>query len=106
MDWDVSVNAPPAMEPPESDFGIASGGKVAVADLGPCLYLGPAGQRCRNRATASGFCSRHQANANSSGTPADKPLLSPKRVGAILTIIALLWPVLADLVRELIRYFH
>jgi hypothetical protein len=110
MDWDVRVNAPATNEPPESDFEIAPGGKVAAIDLGPCLYLGPAGQRCRSRATAPGFCVRHQPNAPSSntfqGSFADQPLLSPKRVGAILTILALLWPVLADLVRELIRYFR
>ena len=110
MDWDVSVTAPSAPEPPESDFRNAPGGKQASTDLGPCLYLGPAGQRCPRYATPSGFCPRHQPNADSSstfqGSFADKPLLSPKRVGAILTILALLWPVLADLVRELIRYFR
>jgi hypothetical protein len=110
MDWDLSVTASSTPEPPESDFGNAPGGKQATIDLGPCLYLGPAGQRCPRYSTPSGFCARHQPNADSSGTLqgsfADKPLLSPKRVGAILTILALLWPVLADLVRELIRYFH
>jgi hypothetical protein len=110
MDWDVSVTAPSTPEPPESDFGIAPGGKAGAIDFSPCLYLGPAGQRCPRCATPSGFCARHQPNADSSstfqGSFADKPLLSPKRVGAILTILALLWPVLADLVRELIRYFR
>ena len=106
MDWDLSVNAPPATEPTQGDSVVAPGEKVAAADLGPCLYLGPAGQRCTSCATTSGFCRRHQLNPNLPGTPADTPLLSPRRVGAIFTILALLWPLLADIVRALIRYFR
>jgi len=106
MDWDLSVNAPPGTEPTQGDSVVAPGQKIAAADLGPCLYLGPAGQRCNSRATAGGFCRRHQPDANLPGTPADTPLLSPRRVGAIFTILALLWPLLADIVRALIRYFR
>jgi hypothetical protein len=106
MDWDLSVNAPPATEPPQGDFVVAPSEKKAPDDLGPCLYLGPAGQRCSSRATASGFCRRHQPDGILSGTPADTPLVSPRRLGAILTIMALLWPLLADIVRALIRYFR
>src|SRR5216684_4225152 len=99
MDWDLSVNAPPAPELTEGDSVVAPGEIIAAADLGPCLYLGPAGQRCTSRATASGFCRRHQPDVKLSGAPADTPLLSPRRVGAIFTILALLWPLLADIVR-------
>ena len=106
MDWDLSVNARPATEPTEGDFVVEPGEKMAAADLGPCLYLGSAGQRCTSRATASGFCRRHQPDVNVPGVPADTPLLSPRRVGAIFTILALLWPLLADIVRALIRYFR
>src|SRR6267143_5161755 len=106
MDWDLSVNAPPATERTEGDFLVAPGEKIAAADLGPCLYLGPAGQRCTSRATAGGFCRRHQSTGDLSGADADTPLLSPRRVGAIFTILALLWPLLADIVRALIRYFR
>ena len=106
MDWDLSVNAPPGTEPTEGDFIAAPGEKMTAADLGPCLYLGPAGQRCTSRATASGFCRRHQPDVKSSGAPLDTPMLSPRRVGAIFTILALLWPLLADIVRTLIRYFR
>jgi hypothetical protein len=106
MDWDLSVNAPPAMEPAEGDSVVAPGNTAPTADLGPCLYLGSAGQRCTSRATAGGFCRRHQPDANVIGAPVDKPLLSPRRLGAIFTILALLWPLLADIVRALIRYFR
>jgi hypothetical protein len=106
MDWDLSVNAPPATEPTEGDSIVAPGDTTATVDLGPCLYLGPAGQRCGSRATASGFCRRHQPDADLSAAPVDPPLLSPRRVGAIFTILALLWPLLADIVRAFIRYFR
>jgi hypothetical protein len=106
MDWDLSVNAPPATERAESGFVVAAGEKIAATDLGPCLYLGPAGQRCISPATTSGFCRRHQPYASAIGEPTDKPLLSPRRLGAIFTILALLWPLLADIVRALIRYFR
>jgi len=106
MDWDLSVNAPHATERPQGDGAILPAEKNTATDLGPCLYLGPAGQRCSGRATASGFCRRHQPETPPSGTSADTPLVSPRRVGAILTILALLWPLLADIVRALIRYFR
>jgi hypothetical protein len=106
MDWDLSVNAPPATERAESGLVVAPGEKISAADLGPCLYLGPAGQRCVSRATISGFCHRHQPDASAIREPIDKPLLSPRRLGAIFTILALLWPLLADIVRALMRYFR
>ena len=106
MDWDVSVNARPAKEEREGGFPDEPADKPASTDLGPCLYLGPTGQRCNSRATVNGFCRRHQPDAPSSGAPSDTPLASPRRVGAVLTILALLWPLLADIVRALIRYFR
>ena len=65
------------------------------------LYLGPAGQRCSRRAVEGSFCARHQPG---SGQLAglSVPQIS-KRAVAILGLLAVLWPVLADLVRELIR---
>jgi hypothetical protein len=106
MDWDLSVNARPATQAPRDDLVVVPGQNRAAADLGPCLYLGPAGQRCADRATASGFCRRHQPEVKASGAPVETPLLSPRRIGAIFTILALLWPLLADIVRALIRYFR
>src|ERR1700683_2763313 len=32
-------------------------------DQGPCLYLGPGGQRCDRCATRDGFCSKHLPGA-------------------------------------------
>jgi len=72
-------------------------------DQGPCLYLGPAGQRCRARALAGGFCARHASNA--SGREANVAV-SPRKLIAILAAAIALWPILADVVRAVLRYIH
>lgn len=66
----------------------------------PCLYIGPAGQRCNRPALTDGFCAKHRL-----GSPAvDEPESTfAKRAIAIITVLVALWPVLADLIRELIR---
>jgi hypothetical protein len=110
MDWDLSVNAPPATDPLEQDFIAPAEATDASADFGPCLYFGPARQRCSARAAANGFCRRHQPDPRfleeSGGNRPAVPLLTPKRVGVIFTILALLWPLLAEIIRELIRFFR
>jgi hypothetical protein len=103
MERNVSVNALPASNDPTpvSVFPTDPGPiGMAKADLGPCLYLGPAGQRCEERAFEGGFCAKHQQGA----TP---PIVaSSKAVAASAGIIGLLWPYLTDLVREIIRLIH
>jgi len=71
-------------------------------DLGPCLYLGPAGQRCDRRAVEGSFCLRHQPDAISEALRTQ----FPRRALAVIGVLAVLWPVLADLIRELMRFFR
>ena len=72
-------------------------------DQGPCLYLGPAGQRCQARALAGGFCTRHGLNAS----PREAAVaMSPRKLIAILAAAIALWPILADVVRAILRYIH
>lgn len=66
----------------------------------PCLYIGPAGERCGRIAGLSGFCPKHQLAAPSEST---SNAVTVKRAAAILGVLAALWPVIADLIRELIR---
>lgn len=110
MDRDVSVNALPTTDPGGDEFPGVLAGKQAAGDYGPCLFFGSAGQRCSGRAAASGFCRRHQPAARSFGEASEsspaKPVLSGRRVGVIFTILALLWPLLADIIRELLRWFR
>ena len=49
---------PALPEPPEDDPAI--GIPPPAADQGPCLYFGPAGERCSRPAIDGGFCARHQ----------------------------------------------
>ncbi len=72
------------------------------ADEGPCLYLGPSGQRCDRRALAGGYCANHRPGAI--GLP--KIALSKRTIAAILAAAGILWPYIVDLVREIIRWVH
>jgi hypothetical protein len=111
LGW-VDAPQPPQLRPPKAstDIGAASGdrgfaGAPARSDLGPCLYFGSAGQRCDRRATANGYCSRHQP-ASLLGAPSlSIPQISKRALGAA-GILAALWPILADLIRELLRLFR
>ena len=64
----------------------------------PCLHLGPGGERCPRPAGESGFCERHDPNTgfNIAG-------VLVKRLWAVFALLAVLWPLLVDLVREIIR---
>ena len=71
----------------------------AQADQGPCLYFGPAGQRCSRRATTGGFCLQHQPSTIGVNVPA----ISGKKMAAIGVAIAMLWPEIVKVVGALIR---
>jgi Family of unknown function (DUF5763) len=61
-----------------------------------CLYLGPDGRRCERPAAEGGFCKRHDPERES------KPLVSLGRIfAALLLVAALLWPLIADVLREI-----
>ena len=103
MDRNVRVNGGTETDdlaPVDEFLAHQVGGRTPSADLGPCLYLGPAGQRCGERAFDAGFCAKHQPGAAPPITNASKV------VAASAGIIGLLWPYLADLVREIIRLIH
>ena len=89
----------------EDDFGIDTGDSVTAAasgeNQGPCLYLGPRGERCDRPALTGGFCARHQPGGV---LQAAKP--RARLVAAVLGILGLLWPLLGDIVREVIRWIH
>jgi hypothetical protein len=98
--------------------GIASATGKNRNDQGPCLYLGPQGQRCSRPALGNGFCARHmpaqlgqaaRLGAATSARPdaaslGSRPLARIIAVG--IAIFAALWPVVADLLREVIRWIH
>src|ERR1700693_1754314 len=133
MERVVTVNAKRDSTAPNEEFGIASGGEFGIgsvtkpddygqdfgiatpspaamvskgADQGPCLYFGPRGQRCTRRALTGGFCAIRQPAGAPGGTPASTSKPSKKFVASVLAIVAVIWPYLADIVREVIRWIH
>lgn len=70
---------------------------------GPCLYLGPEGQRCYRQAVKAGFCAAHQPGVALRGR-IGKP--SKKMVAAAAGIGGVLWPYIYDFVHALIRLIH
>jgi hypothetical protein len=75
---------------------------TARGNEGPCLYLGPAGQRCYQRAVKGGFCAAHQPGV----TARAKIGKRGKLLAAIAGIAGVVWPYVYDFIRELIRIFH
>lgn len=101
-----------------SDDGFAeigeqrSAGNVAAAtrggpNLGPCLYLGPQGQRCARPALEGGFCAVHRPGGGTlTGTLAGSARKASRVLAAGAAIVAIVWPYVADLLRELFRWMH
>ncbi len=71
------------------------------ADQGPCLYFGPAGERCSRRAVAGGYCRRHLPGAKAA--PSDGQRL--RKLVALIAALAVAWPFLEDVIREIARLF-
>lgn len=65
---------------------------------GPCLYLGPGGERCSRPAVQDGFCVRHHPQT---GQQMTQEWL--RRVAAFLLLLAVLGPLLVDIAREVFR---
>ena len=86
-----------SIDKPEPNRSLSN--RTSAADLGPCLYLGPAGQRCDRRAIADGFCSRHQPDAPTASTP----FFTPKKLAAFLIALAMLWPEITRFLSALAR---
>jgi hypothetical protein len=124
LDPEQAAAAPELGLEPGSDgventsYGVSPAAGKNRNDQGPCLYFGPQGQRCSRPAIGNGFCARHTpaqlgqsaklgaANYARPGAAA----LGSRPVGRIIAIgiaiFAALWPVVADLLREIFRWIH
>jgi|SRR5271155_1085846 hypothetical protein len=99
-------------------YGGASTAGKNRNDQGPCLYFGPQGQRCSRPAIANGFCARHMpaqlgqsaklgiASYTRPGGAALGPRPLARIIAIGIAIFAALWPVVADLLREIFRWIH
>jgi hypothetical protein len=78
----------------------APSARVASDAMGPCLYLGPQGQRCERAAVDGGYCPRHHSDPE-----LHRPARDYTRVlVATVALVIIVWPYVADLVRDLIRW--
>lgn len=77
----------------------------APREAGPCLHLGPRGQRCSRKALAGGFCSKHRIDGADDETTGGGKNWT-RVLAATGAIIALLWPYIEDLVHEIMRWTH
>jgi hypothetical protein len=78
-----------------------SANSAAAKNWGPCLYLGPSGQRCAKPALEGGFCALHSPHSSEATAPHRRRVLA-----AVAAIAGILWPYVGDLVREIIRWMH
>lgn len=76
-------------------------GAVSGWSYGPCLYLGPRGQRCMRPALEGGFCARHSPEAIRR-----EIWIWSRRLAAILLTVALLWPIIASFLGALSHLRH
>src|SRR5215469_11292978 len=93
------LETPPDLEPLPEAAETPSTAKARPA-LGPCLYLGPAGQRCRKPAIAGGYCPRHHVDPELKAEGRDYTRV----VVATVALVIIIWPYVSDLVRDLIRW--
>ncbi len=109
-EWTISDDKPEFRV--EDDIGAVDSGPTSTiavkappeeADQGPCLYLGPAGQRCYRPAVKNGFCGIHQPGATAARAKLGK---KSKLAAAIAGLGGVLWPYVYDFLRELIRILH
>ncbi|MGH9703985.1 MAG: DUF5763 domain-containing protein [Candidatus Acidiferrales bacterium] len=71
------------------------------APYGPCLFLGPRGERCSRQAAENGYCVNHD--------PEGPPIITGvpgKRFWALVGATAVLWPFLVDIVRIILRWLR
>lgn len=86
--------------PPELAQDETAGEPPGAGSHGPCLYLGPKGERCSRQALEGGYCAAHQTGG-ASGIAAR----SYSRVlTATIAVMLIVWPYISELVHELIRW--
>jgi hypothetical protein len=96
----LELGSLPAVARPSPDaFTKPVAAKFTPTSNRPCLYIGPSGERCNANATRGDFCSRH--SAPDPAAPSEKVIV--KRAVAVGGVIAVLWPLIWDLLRALLR---
>jgi hypothetical protein len=78
-----------------------NGGRGSRGLAGTCLHISGNGTRCTRPALVSGFCARHDPEA----MPQPRmPFL--RLAAAVALLLVFLWPLVADLLREIRGWMH
>lgn len=79
-----------------------AGKKLNPVAKRPCLYIGASGQRCNQGAIRGDFCPRH--STPDPEAPSENKIA--KRAIAVGGVVAVLWPLIWDLLRALFRFLR
>jgi hypothetical protein len=102
-EWAFDLGAPsPIGEPASTPLPVAGFPQVQSSARALCLYFGPAGERCYRAALDNGFCARHQPT-RSPAELRDEGRARTKKAAATVGIVAALWPLVEELLRQLFR---
>jgi Family of unknown function (DUF5763) len=105
-EWSFDNPAPSSMAPaPAAQFPATPFPAGQSTSRSVCLYFGPGGERCYRPALDNGFCTRHQPNASPTGPP-DEARARRKKTAATIGILAALWPLIEELLRQIFRLFR
>lgn len=102
-EWGFDVSDPssvaqaPAGEFPGDQFPASQSASRSL-----CLYFGPGGERCCRPALDNGFCTRHQPSRSPTRLP-DESRARTKKAAATVGILAALWPLIEELLRQIFR---
>ncbi|HKS67754.1 MAG TPA: hypothetical protein VJR26_10985 [Candidatus Acidoferrales bacterium] len=103
-EWAFSASAgTSAGQPHETEAPITQFPANPAAGRSLCLYFGPSGERCYQQALDNGFCKRHQPNASPTTASGDESRARRKKAAATLGILAALWPLIEELLRQIFR---
>jgi len=113
LHFDPHPAAGPEFGVESTPYGVSATAPNNRNDQGPCLYLGPQGQRCSRPALANGFCGRHVpaqlGQPGESNLAARTPGQKSRIAAAVFFAIAIfeyLWPIVSEVYREIIRLIH
>jgi hypothetical protein len=110
-EWAFSASPPVSIQPAASaQFPSAQSATTQFplrqsSSRPACLYLGPGGERCDRPALDSGFCAQHQLNPSAAPRETSNRTKA-KKAAAVAGVLAALWPLILDLIRELMRLFR
>jgi hypothetical protein len=86
--------------PSDRESGFEAKAARTGASQGPCLYLGPGGQRCARPAVEGGHCRKHHVDPSLR----ESARSYARVIAATVALVIIVWPYISELLRDLIRW--